>query len=356
MMRITRLNRGDYVLAPTGNSWESLGTSNSGGVFLNATSDMLRLLSGALEQDITNDAALRDGLVVSLYTANGTTGEDPVRRQRKGLAVFTPSLELRCRKPSPVLSPDTRPGAVDSLGIEDARVTYHDGQFSIWYCGYNGERGMPCAAHSRDLLTWVKQVPLPGDIGEHENKDHVIFPEAFAGKWWMLHRPWGREIPDANDYVIRLASAPSLLGPWMDEGELLRGLPSPDKRVSWVGGGAPPLKIGEGRYFVLYHNGCFLRDGRRRYEGCAAIVDLNALRNGNARRAVTHRLEPFFEPETRQETHEGQRIDIVFPMSAHVWRDDLYFLYGAGDTATCAARVDFGQALRLVEQAPAAKE
>lgn len=61
-MRITRLNQGDYVLAPTGNSWESLGTSNSGGVFLNATSDILRLLSNALEQDITGDTTLHDGL------------------------------------------------------------------------------------------------------------------------------------------------------------------------------------------------------------------------------------------------------------------------------------------------------
>jgi predicted GH43/DUF377 family glycosyl hydrolase len=348
-MNITRLNGGRYVLAPTEQSWENEGTSNSGAVFLPWSHELMALLSKALETDISRDESLREGVVISLYSACGTYQGDPVRRQRRGLAIFTPELELRYRKGTPVLSPDIGPGSVDSLGIEDARVTYSDGQFFLWYCGYNGVRGMPCCAVSRDLIHWTKQAPLAGELGEHENKDHVIFPEPFGGRWWLMHRPWGREIPDANNYVIRLASAPTPLGPWLDEGELLRGLPATEKKISWVGGGAPPVAIGEGRYFVLYHNGCFFHDDFRRYEACAMIIDLNAYRKGDLSGMVTRRLEPFMSPETQEEHNGALRIDIIFPMSAHVHRGQMYFLYGAGDKATCAARTDFAKALEGLE-------
>ncbi len=349
-MKITRLHGGHFVLPPTEQSWESMGTSNSGAVLLPYSKELPDLLSDALEMDISQDESLREGVAVSLYTACGTLEGDPVRRQRRGLAVFTPELTLRYRKKTPVLSPDIGPGSVDSLGIEDARVTYADGQFFLWYCGYNGVRGMPCCAVSRDLVHWTKQTPLAGELGGHENKDHVIFPEPYKGRWWMLHRPWGREIPDANNYVIRLASAPAPLGPWTDEGELLRGLPAPEKKISWVGGGAPPLKIGEGKYLVLYHNGCFFYNDFRRYEACAMIVDLNAYRRGNLQGMTACRMEPFMSPETAEERNEALRIDIIFPMSAHVHRGELYFLYGAGDKATCAAKADFAQVLQALEQ------
>ena len=310
--------------------------------------ELLELLSNALETDITGDRSLRDGVVVSVYTGCGTREGEAIGGQHRGLAVFTPDLTLRYRKKTPVISPDCGPGSLDSRGIEDARITYIDGLFYLWYCGYDGQRGMPCCAVSRDLVHWEKHTPIAGGVGEHEDKDHVIFPEPFQGKWWMLHRPWHWEVGTNSDYVIRLASAPAPLGPWTDEGELLRGLPAPEKKHSWVGGGAPPLKIGDGRYFVLYHNGCFYHDDFRRYEACAMIVDLNAYEKGSLRRMVSGRMEPFLEPETQEEHNEAWRIDIVFPMSAHVYRGDLYFLYGAGDTATCAAKADFAQVLETL--------
>ena len=347
-MTIQRLNGGQFLIAPTQNAWETRGTSNSGAVFLPASPRLMNILSAALGKDISRDKRLQDGAVVCLYSANGTLPDDPVSRQRRGLAVLSPELELCYRHPLPILSPGTDDDSVDLLGIEDARVTYTDGKFFIWYCGYNGKKGMPCCAYSEDLLHWEKQVPLPGDVGEHENKDHVIFPEPFRGKWWMLHRPWGREIPTANQYVIRLATAPSPYGPWTDEGELLRGLPAEGKKLSWVGGGAAPLKIGEGKYFVLYHNGCFFQDDYREYDACACILDLNAYRPGDLSAMVSHRTEPFMRPETPQERNAQLRIDIIFPMSAHLYKGRLYFLYGAGDKATCAAQVDWNDVCQKI--------
>lgn len=342
-MEIIRLNEGQFVIAPTDNSWETGGTSNSGAVWVPHSDEMQKIVSDALGQDISQDESLREGMIICLYSANGTLPGDPVSRQRRGLAVFTPELQLRYRKNVPVLSPDVHEGSPDLLGIEDARVTYINGLFYIWYCGYDGERGVPCMAYSADLLHWTKHAPIHGPLGKHENKDQVIFPEPFKGRWWMLHRPWGKAIPDANNYVMRLASAPSPNGPWQDEGEILRGIRSPEKVVSWVGGGAPPLKIGDGRYFILYHNGCFFQDGYRQYDACACVIDLNLFEAGDLKNMVSRRLEPLMAPQTPQEKNEDLRIDIIFPMSAHIFRRRLYFLYGAGDKATCAACVPMVQ-------------
>jgi len=338
-MTIERLNGGNFLIAPTENSWEQKGTSNSGAVMLPASPKLLSILSNALGKDISRDHRLQEYIVICLYSAVGTLPDNDIRCQRRGLAVFSPELELCYRHHLPILSPDFTEDSIDLKGIEDARVTYTDGKFFIWYCGYNGKRGMPCCAWSEDLIHWQKQNPLAGPLGEHENKDHVIFPEPFNGKWWMLHRPWGREIPDANNYVMRLASAPTPYGPWQDEGEILRGIPHPDKPISWVGGGAAPLKIGEGKYFILYHNGCFFHDRYRRYEACACLIDLNQFVPGQPEKIVSLRLEPFMGPEGEQEINRDLRIDIIFPMHAHVYRDYLYFLYGAGDKATCGAKV-----------------
>ncbi len=344
-MHIRRLNGGQPLIASTENSWETSGTSNSGAVWVPPTQEMLGIVSKALGVDITQDAAFAEGLVICLYSANGTMPGDPVSRQRRGLAVLSPALEVKYRRSLPVLSPDVSEDSVDLLGIEDARVTYADGVFYLWYCGYNGVEGYACCAASRDLLHWEKQLPMPGDINRTGNKDHVIFPESIGGKWWLLHRPWGRQVPNADDYAIRLASAPTPQGPWTDEGELLRGLKKPEHSLAWVGGGAPPLPLGDGRYLLLYHNGCFFHDGYRQYDACACVVNFAKYTPGQVSSMVSHRTEPFMAPETEAERNADLRIDIIFPMSLHEYRGELYFLYGAGDKATCGAKVSFAEAL-----------
>lgn len=345
---IERLNGGHAIIAPTENSFESCGTSNSGSVYLPWSESLVKTVSNALGQDISADESLKDGMVISIYSALGTVQGDPVVRQRRGLAVLTPDLTLRYRKNMPILCPDTELESKDSLGIEDARVTYYSGKFFLWYCGYDGKHGLACCAWSEDLIHWQKQNPVPGDFGETDNKDHVIFPEPFNGKWWMLHRPWGDAAGSADDYVIRLASAPSPFGPWTDEGELLRGLPSPEKRLSWVGAGSPPVKLQGGKYLLLYHNGCFFHDGSREYDACVCVIDLSEYRKGDLSGMITCRTEPLMVPETAEEKNSELKIDIVFPMSAHIYGGDLYFLYGAGDKATCGARIPFGRLLALI--------
>lgn len=347
-MNIERLNQGKPIIAPRGDGWEKRGTSNSGALYLPRTEALMAMLSNAMGQDVSKDDAFDKGVVICIYSANGTTETDPVSRQRRGLALLDPSLNVRYRRDMYILEPDTKEGSVDLLGIEDARLTCHDGVFYLWYCGYNGKAGLACCASSRDLLHWEKELPLPGDINNTGNKDHVVFPEMINGKWWLLHRPWGEYVPNADDYVIRLASAPTLEGPWTDEGELLRGDKQASHHLSWVGGGAPPLPLGNGRFFELYHTGCFFHDGYRQYDAGACIIDFSKYEKGNVGAMVTERREPFMVPSTPEEKNADLRIDIIFPMSAHLHEGYLYFLYGAGDKATCGARVKWDEVLAFM--------
>lgn len=264
--------------------------------------------------------------------------------------MFTPALELKYRRKDFILEPDPSPDSVDSLGIEDARVTFTEDKFYLWYCGYNGKDGLACCAESSDLLNWTKHNPLKGNINGTGNKDHVLFPEKIGNKWWLLHRPWGSGLKSADDYVVRLASADALDGEWTDEGILFRGIKSPEQKFSWVGGGAPPLPLGNGKYLLLYHTGCFFQNDYRRYDGACCLIDFEKYEKGHVENMISHRLEPFMVPETPEECNQKLRIDIVFPMSAHLYQEKLYFLYGAGDKATCGASVEWKEIAGLLGQ------
>lgn len=345
-MKIIRLNHGNPLIPPTENAWENTDTANSGGVLLPSSPALLGLLSEALGTDIRADPDLQAHVFVSLYSAVGTLPDDPVRRQRTGLAVFTPALELKYRRSTPLFSPEPSPESADRIGIEDARVTYTNGRFYLWYCGYNGKDGRACCASSADLLHWERTAPLPGDINRTGNKDHVLFPERIGGRYWLLHRPWGEALGGQEHYVVRLAYADAPEGSWTDAGVLFRGIKRPEHESAWVGGGAPPLALGNGKFLVLYHNGCFYHDGRREYDLCACVLDFS--KYPNLSEMVCCRVEPLVRPETPEERNDRLQIDIIFPMSAHIYEDALYMLYGAGDKYTCGMKLSLTELLRTI--------
>ena len=348
-LEITRLFNGEPILAPIGNTWQRTCTANSCAILLARETWSDRVLAQFLTAEQLQDSRLAQGVVVSLYTGVGKREEDLIERQSRGLAFFTPDLELILRLPYPVLLPSEDSGAIDSQGIEDVRLTVHDGVFYAWYCGYNGKDGAACVGYSSDLLHWEKTAPLPGDINQTYNKDHVVFPHKINGKWWMLHRPWGPEYPDVNDMVIRLANSDDLLGPWMDAGEILRDVGNPERRI-WTGGGAAPIPLGENRFLMIYHTGSFFEDGARQYNAAAALLDLSKYTPNNPQAVVVGKLDPLMIPETSWEKNADLRINIIFPMGAYLYGKDLIITYGAGDRFTCAAKLDFDQLLEILEQ------
>jgi predicted GH43/DUF377 family glycosyl hydrolase len=351
-MEIERIHDGEPILAPIGNSWQSVCTANSSAVLLERgvwCDSVLRPIIG--REELANPR-LAEGVVVSLYTGVGRMDGGKVPKQYKGLAFFTPDMDLVTRLPMPVLLPSEEAGAIDSQGIEDVRLQLIGRTFHAWYCGYDGTDGGACLARSEDLLHWAKTAPLPGNINRTYNKDHVAFPEKHDGRWWMLHRPWGPEYPDVRDMVIRLAVGDEVTGPWQDAGEILRGFEHPERRM-WTGAGPAPIHLGGDRYLLVYHTGSFFKDGYRQYDAGAALLDLSRYSVMNPGAVVVSRLEPLMVPETKWERNANLGIDIVFPVGAFIRGQDLVLVYGAGDVYTCAVRMNFARLVEALEAADA---
>jgi beta-1,2-mannobiose phosphorylase / 1,2-beta-oligomannan phosphorylase len=225
------------------------------------------------------------------------------------------------------------------------------------YCGVQPDpvhnwRANLCLAVSPDLVHWEKRGVMPGEIGRHNNKDGVLFPDPVGGKYWMLHRPFYDGLPHA-EYSIDLASAPSLHGPWTDHGEVLRAYPNPRMRDAWVGGGSVPVALGGGRYLHIYHTGNYLNETDREYDLDAAIFDFTALNLADPRSFVTARLEPLMVPETPAELRSRSQLqvgNVLFACGSYEYKGWLYIVYGGADTYTLAARVKTSELLSALDE------
>lgn len=348
-----RLREGHPIIAPSELPWEKDGTANSSALYVERNKQIDSIIEAVAGCRLLENPAINKGLVISLYTGVGYNNQMNRKMQAKGLAFFTPDLEMIYRHPDPVLLPADHPDQIDYIGVEDVRLTYTEGRFYAWYCGYDGYKGAACAAWSEDLLNWVKLAPLPGDINRTDNKDHVIFPRQIDDRWWMLHRPWGKSFSQLNDYVIRLAESKSPEGPWYDRGELLRAAKSHELSKIWSGAGTVPIDIGNDRFLIIYHTGAYIRPDWRQYSAAAAIFDFSIYLSGaDPSTAITHRVEPFMLPQTDWEINHELGIGIIFPMGSYIHNSQLYIVYGAGDRVTCAVVVDFERFLKYIESHP----
>jgi predicted GH43/DUF377 family glycosyl hydrolase len=354
---IERLNNGHPILEPNGQWWESGVTFNPAAVYLERSEKNDPIIAGLLGDEIPlDDPRVADGVVAVHYRARPL--KDPYcswNRSFIGLAIYTPTLELLRRFEQPVMRPDDDPHAVDHLGVEDPRITRIDDVFYMVYCGVArvpqprtapddrdfATHGFLCLASSRDLIHWERHGTPPGNLQVCHNKDGVLFPEKFAGRFWLLHRP-----VDADETVkaIQLAWSNSFAGPWVNDGVILSAAPHPRATRTWVGAGSVPIALGAGRYLVLYHTGSWLNDRDREYVIDAAIIDLGrASLAGHDGSIVERRLNRLMVPQTPHEL--GAPVpdsvgNVLFPCGSYEYRGDIYILYGAADTYVLAAKVN----------------
>ncbi len=344
---VERLNGGLPILSPQGTEWESGVTFNTAAIRLERSAANDPIIRGLLGRNDLSD--LPEGVVVLNYRARPAT--DPGfenTRSYMGVAVYTPTLELLRRLPQPVMSPEAERGSFDELGVEDARITRIGNTFHAIYCGVargeggHGYRCAVCHAESTDLLNWTKHGPVAGDVNGSPNKNGVLFPGAIGGKYYLLHRPM---VGGQSDFVMRLATAESLRGPWRDLGILMKAAPVDGFDDSWLGPGSVPIPLGADRFLVVYHLGNLKREGFfRRYDLAACIMDFRKLDPAAPAGIVGPRIEPLMTPATRFEI-EGpfpeSVANVLFTCGSYVHGGDLYIHYGGGDSFIMAARVDF---------------
>ncbi len=341
-LAVERLNNGQPILtAVRDHAWENEVVFNPACVLLEdrfaieAVTHAL-LLPNSLEIKLEN----YDRVCALIYRAQGeATGSEDYRHSRLGIALLTPTLELVYRHALPIINPDED---FDDLGVEDPRITRIDGKYVMFYTGYSShgksQGGLTqgnsiniCIALSDDLVNWEKKGKLKGALNEIDNKNAMLFPEKIGGAYRMFHRP----MEGIDAMTVHTAHSDSILGEWTDDGLLMSVDEDARFTKSWIGGGAPPLSIGENEYLALYHTGHFKPDGTREYNLGVCKIEFAG------RPKVIERIEPFMIPQSSAETVGNESLgvnNVLFVCGAYFLQDYLYFPYAGADSVILAAR------------------
>ena len=221
------------------------------------------------------------------------------------------------------LRPETHLHA-ERFGIEDPRITVHDGEYLIVYTGYSTGGPLVALAATHDFRTYRRR----GVLMPPEDKDAALFPQRFAGRWALAHRPVSTTPRQRAD--IWLSWSPDLRH-WGDHAILL-----PAREGAWwdahkVGLNAPPLLTSEG-WLLLYH-GVRVTSAGAIYRLGLALLDAE-----KPERVLARSSEWIFGPDAPYE-RSGDVPEVVFPCGWLLGEDGdtLRVYYGAADSSVCLA-------------------
>jgi predicted GH43/DUF377 family glycosyl hydrolase len=334
---VERLHGGAPIVSRNeAHAWENKVTFNPACAFVKSAATQRAAVSAVpCAPDVRKWLADQPALAALLYRAQGKKTDDyDHTRSSIGLALCTPHLDVLFRHDEPVILPDAW---YDNLGVEDPRITQVGDQFIMIYTGYasapGGNRVRVCMASSEDLVHWKKHGPVQGNLNDLNNKNGMLFDPVPGQKLLMLHRPMEGE----NPMMVHWAEADSLHGEWKSRGVLMPWVTNPRFRDVWIGGGAPPLLLPDGRYLMLYHIGNRDAAGNREYDLGIALCDPR-----NADKPIVKRNELLLRPGTPAETTGDAELgvnNVVFVCGAYWWEDDLYFPYAGADSCVLAARI-----------------
>jgi len=230
--------------------------------------------------------------------------------------------------PSPAIeaSHHGESGTYESIGVEDARITFLDGAYYVIYTA-NSPLGFRLAiAKTADFKTFERM----GHISQPDTKHGVLFPERIDGRYARLDRP--REggaiwISYSNDLKY-WGNMHFVMGP--------RGGFWDNSRV---GPGTPPMRVDEG-WLIIYYGiretsaGPLFRLG-------AAVLD------GEHPHEVIGRADvPILSPRERYE-RIGDLGNLVFTCGGVIEDGRLLLYYGGGDSCICVGTAPVAQ---LVER------
>lgn len=280
---------------------------------------------------VLNAAAIRlDGNVHILYRA---FGDDKI--SRIGLAWSKDGIHIDGRLDQPIFEPADES---DRDGCEDPRLVVIDGRVWMLYTAWNQKVAQIALASISvdDFLAgrfdkWERHgLGFPGLA----NKDAVLYPEKFDGKYALYHRL------DPNMWITYMDE---LTCPWPSEGQKI--IISPRTGMMWdgvkIGAGAQPIKTTHG-WLNIYHG----VDYERTYRLGVIFSPLD-----DPAEVVYRSPNPVLEPETEYELGDIEGRDswvphVVFTCGAVPAEDkevigpddDILVYYGAADTVMGVAR------------------
>lgn len=210
--------------------------------------------------------------------------------------------------------------ADEAFGIEDARITYLEGEYWITYTAVSEHGPAVGLAKTTDF----KSVERVGLVLAPPNKDVVIFPDRINDKYLMLHRPMVSEIGKPSVWLaesrdgVHWGNHQFLFGPTGHGWESLK-----------IGAGPEPMLTDEG-WLVCYHGS----DATHSYGLGLALLDRN-----NPTRVLGRTTAPLLIPDLIWE-REGFFSNVVFS-NGWVQKPDgrILIYYGAADSGVGVAEL-----------------
>lgn len=214
---------------------------------------------------------------------------------------------------------------MEAYGIEDCRVTDHNGIFQLTYTMVSSLGVGVGLIQTRD---W-KHFERKGMIFPPHNKDCAIFEDKVRDKHYALHRP---SSPQLGGNYIWLAESPDLLH-WGNHKCI-----ATTRKGMWdsarVGGGCSPIRTPKG-WLAIYHGA----NETHRYCLGALLLDLN-----DPSIVIARSEQPIMEPTEEYEL-TGFFGNVIFT-NGHIVNDDIIHLYyGASDEVICGADLSITEIL-----------
>jgi predicted GH43/DUF377 family glycosyl hydrolase len=280
---------------------------------------------------VFNSAAIYDaGKIHIIYRAQG---EDNI--SRLGYACSSDGYHIDERLESPIFTPV---GELEKSGCEDPRITRIDDRYYMCYTAFGQSAHALCKVENgpdlaqigithisvRDFMNrrwnWGRRIyPFP----QVDNKDCVLFPNKFGGKYAIYHRIkphiWVAYSDNLED--------------WSDSRHKIVVQTQETWECAKIGAGAPPIKTEKG-WLLLYHG----VDENHYYRLGLALIDKD-----NPEKVLKSK-KPIFEPK---EIYE-QRI--VFSCGAVMLDGNLFVYYGADDTVIGVATYNSSEVFSLFEE------
>ncbi|HEX9656616.1 MAG TPA: glycosidase [Bacteroidota bacterium] len=344
--RVERLNGGNPILRQIEyHPWENKVTFNPACALVEDKHELASIIARLpFSDEVRKTLGEHSALCFLLYRAQGKkTPEYDFTRSSLGLAVLTADLQLLARHDSPVVRPEED---YENLGAEDGRISKVGDRYTMMYCAYSS--GHPhnkiriAHASTKDFINWEKHGLLKGEFNTVDNKNAMLFEGQVNGKHVILHRPMG----GPNAMSIHWAEADDVLGEWKTRGPLMESIKNPTFIDTWIGGGAPPLRMDDGRYLIIYHIGNRKADTTREYDLGIAVADPSKAE------FIVQRNEPLLRPETHAETNGDSELgvnNVVFICGAYFYKGDLYFPYAGADSVVLGGMISKFELDRYLE-------
>ncbi len=237
--------------------------------------------------------------------------------------------------PRPWVEPSDDPefGPYEEYGLEDPRITPIGDAYYITYTAFSRHGPRVALARTRDFVEF-ERIAL---VTEVPNKDAVLFPATFSGRYAMLDRPGGYHgVPGS----IWIQFSPDLRH-WGDARVVLG--PEPGWSGSKLGASTPPIRTDRG-WLVLYH-GVRGTGAGTLYRVGAMLLDAD-----RPERVLGYAPHFIFGPEEPYE-RTGDVPNVVFPCGIVPEPDGtLKLYYGAADTCIGLAEARLGDILRAIDE------